>query len=137
MSCLAFGGVFYLLLRILTIVSYIAEMLPKVDLATRQALETTAVARAAEKRKKRQTIEVGQYELKRIYKGPRDDPVRTEAGFASATSLGVVPLGIPLVGVARESTSRPVRPEATSSHSSEPIRERIRPSLLLGNVMRF
>ena len=57
-SCLAFRGVFYLLIRILTVVSCIVKMPPKVDLATRQALEAAASAQATEKRKKRLTTEV-------------------------------------------------------------------------------
>ena len=50
-------------------------MPPKVDLVARQVMEATIVAWAAEKRKKRPAVQVGQYELKRIRRGTQDDLV--------------------------------------------------------------
>ena len=50
--------------------SCLAEMPPKVDMAARRALEATAAARQAERKKKKPIAEASPYELKRIRRGP-------------------------------------------------------------------
>ena len=104
-------------------------MPPKVDMAARVALEAAATARQIEK-KKRAAAEAGQYQLKRIRRGPvppapRSPPTRTQPAILEA---------IPLVGGA---TIEATRPEPTSSSLPESSRERIRPALLLGEARRF
>ena len=112
-------------------------MPPKVDLATRKAMEATVTYRATEK-KKRPSTEVGQYELKRLKRGIRVDPpgevaARVEVDVAPTVHPTVIPFGVPLV----EAAGWPVRSEAERSHSPEPARDRIRSALLLGDVQRF
>ena len=104
-------------------------MPPKVDMAARRALDAAAAARQAEK-KKRPAAEAGQYQLKRIRRGPpplapRSPPTRTSPAVLEA---------IPLVG---GSAAAAVHLEATGGSLPEPARESIRPTLLFGEARRF
>ena len=104
------------------------EMPPKVDMAARRALEAAAAARQAEK-KKRPADEAGQYQLKRIRRGPAPPAPR-----ASPARGPVIREAIPLPGIA---VAEAVRPEPARGPQPETPRERIRPILPLGEARRF
>ena len=108
----------------------LAEMPPKVDIATRWALEVATAAWQAEKKKKRPVVEAGPYELKRICRGP----ARPEVRSTPTSSPMAIPLATPLDG---GSSAEPVRLEDPGCSFPESIRKRIRPAPLLGEVKRF
>ena len=73
---------------------------PRVDLASRKAIEAAVAAREAEKKKQRPAVHVSQYELERMRRGPWVDPAgdaaaRLEVEIAPTVSLGVIQLGVP------------------------------------------
>ena len=111
-------------------ISCLAEMPSKVDIAVLQVFEAAATARMTEKKKKRLVADAGPYELKTIRMGP----ARTEVRSTPISSPLAIPLAIPLVG---GSFAEPVRLEAPGSSLSESARERIWPALLLGEARRF
>ena len=83
-------------------------------------MEAVATARVADRKKKRPVAGAGQYVLKRIHRGPRDDFIQdspqAELVAILASSLGVVPLAIPLAGAG---SSRPTCFEPSGSHLPE------------------
>ena len=97
-------------------------MPPKVDIATRRALEAAAAVRQAEKK-------AGQYQLKRIRRGPAAPAPRS-----SPARGPVISEAIPLPEIA---VAEAVRPEPAGGQQPETPRERIRPALLLGEAKRF
>ena len=91
-------------------------MPPKVDLDVRKAMEAAATARAAEKKKKRPVVHAGQYELKRMRRGPQVDPAGGDTALlkvetSPTVSLMAIPIGVSLTQMARGSTSRSAHPE--------------------------
>ena len=98
----------------------LVEMRLKVDIVARWALEAAATALLAEKKKKRPIAKAGPFELKRIRRCPRDDPIRdptrTEAMTTLTSSLGVIPLAIPLTW---GSSVGPARLEVVGGHLPE------------------
>ena len=102
----------------------------KVDLAARRALEAAATTRQAEKKKKVSVAKVGQYELKRIRRGPSQLAARTPSTDSPTVVLEAIPL-------LEWNTAESSRPAAIGGSLPESARERIRPALLLGEVRRF
>ena len=97
-------------------------------MAARRALEAVVVSRQAEK-KKRSADEAGQYQLKRIRRGPAPPAPR-----ASPARGPVIREAIPLPGI---TVAEDVRPEPAGGSQPETPRERIRPVLPLGEARRF
>ena len=74
-------------------------------------MEATAATRAAEKKKKRSVVLVGEYVLKRMGRSPRvnlvrDAVARLEVEIAPTVSQGTILFGVLLVEVTRGSSSR-------------------------------
>ena len=79
-------------------------MAPKVDLAALKAIDATAATQAVERKKKRQAVEVGQYELRGLKKGPQTESTghetsRTEVEATLKTPRGGFLTGVPLAEV--------------------------------------
>ena len=113
-------------------------MSPRVNLADLKAVQAATVVRAAKRKKKIPAADAGQYELRRLRKGPRIEveSVRVEVE-TSPVVKGSISTGIPLTEVLGGSSVGTVQAGVGRSYLPEPTRDKIRSVLVLGDRHRF
>ena len=114
-------------------------MTPSVDLASLKVMEAAVAARVAEKKKNRPVVEASQYDLRHLRKVRRTKPTGykiawTEEEAGPKTPLGSIPIGVPLVEVVWANPVVTVKQKAGASYLPEPARDKIRSTMILGDI---